>query len=152
MVAAAGVTPGHRGRAAARATAWTQATAASAAAAAALALFAPLVNNLLGGLLGALAGWGTGAGAVGGRGAAAAAAVADTPTLAARGSDLLGLGLILVGGLLGGFALHQAAALPVEETPEEEDGAEGRVRCSCWAWIWVPASQPDTTQIRVVRA
>ena len=133
MVAAAGVTPGHRGRATAGATAWTQAAAASAAAATALALFAPLVNNLLGGLLGAFAGWGTGAGAVGGRGAAAA--VADTPTLAARGSDLLGLGLILVGGLLGGFALHQAAALPVEETPNEEDGAEGRVLCSCWPWI-----------------
>lgn len=128
MVAAAGVAPRHRGRAAAGATAWTQATvAAAAAAASALVLFAPLVNNLLGGLLGALAGWGTGAGAVGGRGAAAA--VAGTPTLAAGGSDLLGLGLILVGGLLGGFALHQAA----EETPKEEDG--GTRACSLQAGV-----------------
>lgn len=124
MAAAAGVAPGpgHRGRATAGASARTRATVASTPGAATLVFLALLVNNLLGGFLGALAGRGIGARARAGGGAAVAVAVALTSALAARGSDLLGLGLILVGGLLGRFALHRAAALPAppEETAKEE--------------------------------
>ena len=93
MAFVAGVAPGpgHRGRAAAGARAWTRATAAPAAGAATLVFLAFLINNLHGEFLGALAGRGIGAGVGAGGGAAAAV----TPALAAQGPDLLGLGLIL---------------------------------------------------------
>jgi hypothetical protein len=95
MAAAAGMAPGpgYRGRATAGASAWTRATVAPTPGAATLVFLALLVNNLLGGFLGALARRRIGARARAGGGAAAA--VALTSALAARGSDLLGLGLIL---------------------------------------------------------